>query len=289
MLNSSRGAALVGPALLFVFLLAIYPMAQVLLLSLQSGGLSGGPSAFTGLTNYLRLIHDPTFWGAFQHTLLYVIGSTALHILLGTLLALLLFNLRATRGIRVLQTLLILPWAVTPSIAAALWRLVYHPELSLIPKFLSSVGIRIAWNLLGDTRFALLAVLLVNVWLFTPFYMLMVLARLQATPLELFDAASVDGATWNQTVLHILLPSLRSLLFTLMAFDVTGTFVQFDVVWVMTGGGPLGSTELLSTYIYRSAFTTFDFGIAAAAGIFLLIALGLSSRALLSKAEGSIV
>ena len=284
-MNRLRQAmALLSPALLFVLLLALYPLLQVLRLSIAKEPGAWLGSSGVSLENYAALFHDPTFWAASWHSVLYVVGSAGLHLGLGAAISLALFLLRDVRGIGILRTFIILPWAVTPAVAAMLWRLIYHPELSIVPNLLAHLGLSVPWNWLGDPRMALLAVVIANAWLFTPFYMLMMLARLQATPLELIDAATVDGATWREVSTLVLLPSLRSLLLTLGAFDVIGTFVQFDMVWVMTGGGPLGSTEVLSTYVYRLAFESFDFGKASAAGIALLVLLAASAGLLLSRA-----
>jgi len=133
------------------------------------------------------------------------------------------------------------------------------------------LGFDVEWTLLANPNWALMAVIIANTWFALPFYMLMILASLQAIPKQLYEAASIDGAGIFHRFRFVTIPQLRNTLITLTIFDFIGAFVFFDLIWIMTGGGPVNSTEVLATYAYRLAFERFDFGYSAAVAVLMFL------------------
>jgi multiple sugar transport system permease protein len=227
---------------------------------------------WTGLEHYLHALQDPKFWSSSWHTVRYVVLCVALHILLGLGLALLLNTGSLNRTVRLVsRSLLILPWTTTLVVSALMWRLLLNPKFSVFALASDFFGVQWGASLLTNVKFAYMGIVIANVWNFTPFYMLMILARLQAISPVLYEAADIDGASKLDKLIHITLPALAQIIVFLVVFDVIGTFVQFDLVWIMTNGGPLGKTEVLATHCYRMAFEKFDINFSAAIGILMMI------------------
>ncbi len=264
------------PGLLYLALMSVYPMLYVFKISLGDKA-----DRFIGLGNYVRALHDPYFLLTVKQSLIFVILSATAHVTLGLLLALLL-NQPMNRLFRsTMRSLIMAPWAITPVVVAVIWRLLYNPHLSIIPTILRSVGLKVEWTLLGNPSWALVAVTVANIWFSLPFYMLMMLASLQSIPDELYEAASIDGAHAVQRFRFVTIPHMRNILITLLLFDFIGAFVFFDLVWVMTKGGPANRTELMATYAYRMAFERFDFGYAGAVAVLMFFIMLMFSLGLL--------
>ncbi len=255
------------PALVFILFVGVYPIITVLQLSLTSVDAHFSPN-WAGMENYLKVLRDPSFWSATVQTIRYVFLSVSLHLILGLGLSVLLVHPYVKMRVRVVaRSLLILPWTVTLVVSSLLGRLALNPEFSVFAVIARSVGI--SWNnaILTHPDIAFWGIVAVNVWNFTPFYMLMILAQLQSIQPSLYEAADVEGATGFHKFIFITLPELKQILKFLIVFDVIGTFIQFDLVWLMTNGGPAGSTEVLATLTYRTAFERFNFNYSAALGI----------------------
>lgn len=263
------------PALLFITIAATYPMLEVFRISLYKE-----PGQFVGLENFITALGDPIFRLTLKQTIIFVVISAIFHVGLGLLVALLLNEPMHPVFRIVMRSVIMLPWAVTPVVVGVIWRLLYNPYLSVIPATLSVFGLEVEWALLANPRWALMAVAVANIWFALPFYMLMVLASLQAIPTELYDAASIDGADVFQRFRFVTVPQLRNTLITLTIFDFIGAFVFFDLIWIMTGGGPVNSTEVLATYAYRLAFERFNFGYSAAVAVLMFLVMIVFSSAL---------
>ena len=259
------------PAMLFFVLLAIYPSGFVLFLSLFATGKGTAffPN-FTYFSNFLAVWNNPRFLQIMRQTLFYAAGATAMHITLGFSFALILNILPLRTGfIRTMRTIFLIPWAITPTVVAILFRLVLHPQVGPIAIFLKSIGSDALFGPLGQPKYALLAVTMTNAWMFTPFYMLMILSALQAIDPGLYEAAVVDGANGPQQIVYITIPSIRNTLLTLCMFDFVSTAAYFDLTWIMTQGGPVLTSEIIPTWVYRTAFQSFEFGKASAIGMIL--------------------
>jgi len=224
-----------------------------------------------GLANYERILGDPFFRKAFVQTLLFSVFSSLGHILLGLAVALAMNAELNPRFRSASRALILLPWALSPIVVAILGQLWAYPLISPVAKILRVLGSTAEFAPLAKSGTALWTLTIVNVWQFTPFFMLMILAGLQSMNPELHDAAMVDGASLLQRIRYVTIPHIRELLLTLSLFDLVTTAAYFDLIWLTTQGGPARSTEVLATYIYRLAFWNMDWNRAAAAGMILLV------------------
>jgi multiple sugar transport system permease protein len=248
----------------------LVPLIYVLHASVHSGGRA---STFVGLANYRRFLEDPFFWNALRNTTLFTLGSVALHLVLGVAVALLLAQ--AIKGRTFFRIVGLVPWMLSSVVVATLWRWMYNPQFGVINDMLSRVGLphlaQTAW--LGEIHLALPAVIFANAWRGFPFVMIMVLAGLQAIPREQYEAASVDGAGGLAVLRYVTFPHLRFILTISIVLDTIWTFKYFDLVQVMTGGGPANSTEVLTTLVYRNAFEFLEVEYASAIAVFMFLIL----------------
>ncbi|WP_332680924.1 carbohydrate ABC transporter permease [Bosea sp. (in: a-proteobacteria)] len=261
------------PALLILVALLIYPLGDVVRLSFHDSNLQR--ETWVGLGNYAALVSDPLFWKAFVQTVVFTFFSVLLHLAIGLALALLL-NLHLAPVFRSLaRGLLIVPWLLAPTVAGMIWVLMLQP-FGVFNGLLVSLGLldqnlTISW--LGDPSTALGSVTAMNVWRAFPFFMVMLLAGLQAIPKQLYEAAEIDGASLFRQFWHITLPQLRSVITTIVLLDSIWTFRAFDPVYVMTGGGPAHSSEVLATAIYFDGFQKLKFGYASAQAVVMFAVL----------------
>ena len=257
--------------MLFFALLAVYPSGYVAFLSVFAGakGTAISPE-FTNFSNYIAVLNSRNIVQILMQTGFYAGVATLLHLAFGFLIALLLnvlpLNITFTRLTR---TAFLIPWAISPTVVAIMFRLLLHPQVGPIAIMLKQMGYAGVFGPLGDPDWALTAVTLTNVWTFTPFYFLMLLSAMQAIDPVLYEAAVVDGANGRQQIIHITLPSIKNTVLTLAIFDFVTTAAYFDLTWIMTQGGPINRSEILSTWVYRTAFQSFEFGKASAIGMIL--------------------
>jgi ABC-type sugar transport systems, permease components len=261
------------PSLLILVALLIYPLGDVIRLSFYDSNLQR--ETWVGLGNYAALMEDALFWQAFGQTVVFTAASVALHLVIGLGLALLL-NMQLNETFRSLaRGLLIVPWLLAPTVAGMIWVLMLAP-FGVFNGLLARLGlidINFATSWLGDPSTALGSVTAMNVWRAFPFFMVMLLAGLQAIPKHLYEAADIDGASGLQKFWHITLPQLRGVITTIVLLDSIWTFRAFDPVFVMTGGGPAHSSEVLATVIYFDGFQKLRFGYASAEAMVMFIVL----------------
>ncbi len=267
----NSGYFFVAPAVLLILALAIYPTLSVFVMSLQTVSRMTGATSFVGLDNYATLINDPVFRQAFQQALFFSAVSSAGHILIGLVLALAMNASLNRRFVNVCRSVILLPWALSPIVVAVCLKLWAYPLTSPIPKLFKPVGLLQDFAPLADPSTALWTLSIVNIWQFTPFYMLMILAGLQTLDPELIDAAKVDGAKMLQRIRYVMIPHVREVLLTLALFDLVTTAAYFDLIWITTQGGRVRSTEVLATYTYRIAFFNMNWNLASASGVILLL------------------
>ncbi len=259
-------ALLVGPALACVLALAVLPIAWTVWESLHRHDLRlpwlGRP--FVGLANYGEALGDPRFWSALAHTLFFTATSVALELGLGLALALALH--RRFRGRDALRTLAVLPWAIPTVVAALLWRFLFEGPASPANAVLLRLGGEpLAW--LAHPIWAWVPILAADVWKTTPFVALLLLAGLQGIGDELYEAARVDGAGPWRSFCHVTLPLLRPVLLVALVFRFLDAFRVFDLVYVLTGGGPGTATEPLALYIFGALLQKLRFGYGAALSV----------------------
>ena len=261
-----------APALLFLGTFLIYPIAYLFYLSFTTGSFTRSGIHFIGLKNYWRLVTNPDFWQVIQNTIYFATFTVIPSIVIPLGLAVLLNRSFAWRGI--LRTAYFVP-SITSLVAVGLgWRWLFQAE-GPVNGLLMAIGLNpIPW--LSSTVWAMPVLILLSIWKQLGFNMVVFLAGLQAIPVNRYEAAELDGADAWQQFWYITLPGLRSTLVFATVTTAIFTLRSFEQVYVITGGGPLNSTNLLVYYIYDQAFSQFDFGYAAAAATLLMaVALGL--------------
>jgi len=260
---AARGAglALVAPALVVLAAVTAFPALWVMWLSLQRRVPIFDIAEFVGLRNYVFLAADPRFWSAARVTLIFTVVSVGLELVLGVVVALGLAGQR--RGLRVGIALLLLAWALPAVVTAKLFEWLYNPAAGLVNYLLG--GAQLNW--LGDPALALPGLIIADVWRTMPFVALLCLARLRGIPAEVYEAARVDGAGAVATLLRITLPLCRQILLIAVLFRTLDALRAFDLMFVLTGGGPAGTTETLTVYAYRSLFQTLHLGLGSAIGV----------------------
>ena len=261
-----HGLLLVAPTLAVLALLTVYPGVWVLWLSLHDRVPVFSVDRFVGLRHYAFLAGDPRFWGAARTTAIFTVASVALELVLGVLVALALVGQR--RGRYVAFALLLLAWAMPAVVTAKLFEWLYHPAAGLLNFLLG--GLRLNW--LGDPRLALPAVVLADVWRTLPFVAVLAYARLLSIPGELYEAAQVDGAGALATFRHVTLPLLRQILAIAVLFRTLDALRAFDIMFILTGGGPANTTETLTVYAYKGLFQMLQFGFGSAIGVVVFAA-----------------
>jgi multiple sugar transport system permease protein len=261
-----------SPTLVLVFVLMVIPIAMVVSYSFKDSAIIAENPVFVGLANYGTVLTDPDFYEAMKNTFIFITASTAAHLVLGLAFALLL-NSKLLSGVTksIFRIVFILPWLFTIAVIAVIWRLMMDPSgvINYILTSVHAVSQNVNWLSSPDT--ALWAVTFINVWSGYPFFMISLLAGLQGIPGDLYEAAAVDGANpWRQ-FLNVTLPQLRPVLISMAVLDLIWTSQQFALIWMTTGGGPLHVTEMLSTYTYKQAFSSYEFSIASASAVIVLL------------------
>ncbi|MGA9771284.1 MAG: sugar ABC transporter permease [Blastocatellia bacterium] len=274
---------LIAPTVAVLLALSIYPLIYAIKVAFQT---ESGSWTFA---NFTRLASDGFFLSALWHTLIYAAVALTFEFLFGLGLALLLD--RPLRGRTVFRAILLIPMMLPPVVVGVVWRLMLNADFGAVNGTLKSLGINtdaLTWT--ASPKLALVAVIAVDIWQWTPFMFLVLLAGLQAIPQEPYEAAMIDGASWWQTFLHVTLPMLRPAILIALLLRTMDLLRVFDQIFILTEGGPGFATETVSLYIYRSAFRFFDFGYAAAMSFALLIVTNIISAGyirLLQKQEAA--
>jgi multiple sugar transport system permease protein len=262
----------VAPAAVLFTILMLVPMVNVLRYSLFDGAVTKKDTEFVWFANYVTIFSDPVFWQSVAQTLYFTVMSVVFHLVIGLSFALLLNSNRVNPALRaVLRVLFILPWLFTAVIIAIIWRLMLDPNgvINGILMALSIINFKVEW--FSSTETALHALTFANIWAGYPLYMVSLLAGLQGIPKDLYEAAEIDGANELQKFLFITIPQLVPIMISIALLDFIWTMQVFPLVWMTTGGGPIYATEVLSTYTYKLAFSKYEFSLAAASAIFILL------------------
>lgn len=254
--------AAILPALLATVAVVVLPLLYSIGLSFWHYVLTDPKNVhFDGLANYAHALSDPTFRNSLGTTVEYGLGTVAAELVLGMAFALIINGL--TWGQGVVRTAMLVPIFMTPAVVAFMWRFLLHPDFGIINYFLSSVGLgHPVW--LGDPKLALPAVMAVDIWRNSPFMFLVFLAGMQSLPAELYEAASVDGASFRQQFRHITLPLLSPLILVALIIRGMDALREFDTIFIMTGGGPGNATETIAISTYRYSFKNYDMGLGSA-------------------------
>lgn len=262
-----------GPALLLIGLVILWPLVVGVSYSFQAVTLlRPGAAEWAGVDNYVALWSDRYFWIALENTLVWTFGSLTFQFALGLGLALLLNT--AFPGKRLFQALVFLPWAVPTFLSALTWAWLFNPTIGPLPHWMAALGLLAEpTNILGDPDLAIWGPIAANVWFGVPFFAITLLAALQSIPAELYEAAEIDGASAWQSFVKITLPFLAPMIAITLMLRTIWIANFADLIFIMTAGGPANATQILSTYIFTTAFKKLDFGYASAIAVALLLLL----------------
>ena len=259
----------ISPAMLLLLTMSVFPLLWALYLSFTDySATRAAPADFVGFENYTTVLTSPEVWQRALTTLVYVTGAVVLQTVLGFGIAYLIS--RRTRGRGVLTTLFLVPMMLSPVVVGLFWKFMLDAQFGVINSMLGSLGLgQVEW--LTRQRTALLSLIVVDTWQWTPFIMLIALAGLTAVPKYLYEAASIDRASEWFRFRHITLPMVWPLLLIAVMFRAIEAFRLFDLVYILTSGGPGVSTETLSFHVYKVAFLGFNTGTASAYGILMVL------------------
>ena len=256
------------PALLIFTIFVLWPIAQSARYSFYDWDGIQPMTDYVGLENYKALADDPVFWRALQHNIIVVVWSVCTQIPLGIALALLLT--RGLRGSVIFRTLYFAPMVLSEVIVGVVWRWIYHPRFGMANALMEKLGLE-AQCWLGDEQLTLICILIATTWRYLGFYIVIFIAAIQGIPDELYESASIDGASgWQQhrcITLPLLMPTIR----IAAVLMIVGALKSFDLVWVLTEGGPSHSSELIATYMFKEAFRSNHWGYGSALAFILFL------------------
>jgi len=270
-ISSDRAWPWLLPMILFLLAIGIYPLVYNIWNSFREFNPMIGRVQPVGWENWIRLFTDPRALDAIRTTAVYVLSALAVEFVLGLAIAVLLNTGPWASGLW--QALLILPMVVPPTVAGVMFKVLENPDYGPLSYYLQKVGITSMQEpLLGGTgKYAMQAVLIPDIWQWTPFFVLILLAGLKALPTEPLEAARVDGASAWQAFVHVTLPMLRPMIAVAVLFRLVDLIKVFDYVYVLTSGGPGTKTEVLSYYAYQRSFSTIEWGYGSVLGLLILV------------------
>jgi multiple sugar transport system permease protein len=261
--------ALISPAMLLLLAMSVFPLLWAVYLSFTDYSATRDvPAGFVGFDNYVNVLTSSEVHARALTTLIYVVGAVTLQTVLGFGIAYLIS--RRTRGRGLVTTLFLVPMMLSPVVVGLFWRFMLDTQFGVVNSILGSLGLgQVEW--LTQQRTAMLSLIIVDTWQWTPFIMLIALAGLTAVPRHLYEAASIDRASEWFRFRHITLPMVWPLLLIAVMFRAIEAFRLFDLVYILTSGGPGVSTETLSFHVYKVAFLGFNTGTASAYGILMVL------------------
>jgi raffinose/stachyose/melibiose transport system permease protein len=261
----------VAPVFMLVLVFIAYPAGRAVYDSLYRWQGLSGARTFVGLENWRRLFSDPVILGCIWRNLALAAVSVFIEIPLAFAIALVLARARVF-GRNLYRTAYFFPVVFPVTVAGVLWSWVYNPRYGLLNEGLRAVGLdQLAKPWLSDSNLVMPAVLLVIVWKLTGFYIVIFMAALESIPQDIYDVAALDGTNLWQLGVHVLVPMLREVITVNIAIAITASIKRFDLIYVMTGGGPVHDSELLATYMFRQAFLSYDMGYASTIAFFLFL------------------
>jgi multiple sugar transport system permease protein len=263
------------PLLTVMIVLVAYPAGYAIWLSM----LDRSMSRFVGLDNFAFLVGRDRFWMTVYQTCGFAVIAVVLKAVMGFAAAHFVHNL-PTKGQRKWRGMLLVPWVIPAAMSVLGWRLLFEPSFGAVNWILEHLGMdRIIW--LGETGWARFSVILVTVWFGAPFFMVMYLASLKSVPGELYEAASIDGATWWQRIRYVTFPMMRNIIAITMIFSLIGSFAGFTIVSVLTNGGPLGTTQVLGTAAFGVGIMVGNLPMGASVSLFMVPVLAVAATYIL--------
>lgn len=274
--DSLTGLVFVAPAAIYMIVMMFYPLVYNFVLSFKDLTVmtfKGNNAQFIGFANYVTILKDPEFQQAFWQTLWFTVACIAVQFSLGLLLAVFFNEKFLLAG--PIRGMVLVAWMMPVSVTGLLFKYMFLTEGGAINKLLSMVGVGIGEPLgwLIDPKLAMWAVIIANCWVGVPFNMLLLTTGMSNIPLDVYESASIDGANAVQRFFRITVPLLKPAIMSVLMLGFIYTFKVFDLIFMMTKGGPLNATEVLSTYSYRHSFTLFNFSIGAASAVLLFLCL----------------
>ena len=261
--------AMVAPALVLFGGFIVWPAIQALLTSLHDEPTRGG--GFVGLANYREMARDPVFWIAMKNNVLFIGCNLVVQVGVGTVFAALI-DQGIRRGSTLISTIIFAPLVIAPVAIGVIWSMLLEPNFGLVRQSFDMAGLPYPrQGLLGNPDLAFPAIVVVGAWNYIGFMMTIVLAAMQGIPRDLYEAARLDGSSAFQTFRHITLPAVRGALILCALIVVVGSFKTFELVYVLTRGGPGNTTQVLGTYIVEAAFTLFRPNYAAGMSVVVLV------------------
>ncbi len=261
------------PAAMIIFGLLVFPMCSSLMISLTKMDLLNPASSkdFVGLGNYIEALKNPMFWAAFGKTWYFALLTVSIETALGICIALILNQNFKGRGF--VRGLIILPWALPYVVNGMMWKWIFDANYGAFNALLNQIGLLKSYQIwLGDPIAAFHIVIFANIWKETPVAILLILAALQSVPKELYEAATVDGATGIQCLRKIVIPMLKPVIMVVLVLKTIWALKEFDLIYIMTKGGPADATNVLTYYIYQNTFKFLKFGYGSALAYILTFA-----------------
>jgi multiple sugar transport system permease protein len=263
------------PLILLILVLVAYPAGYAVYLAM----LNKGMTRFVGLGNFDFLFGRETFWMVVYQSCLFAITAVIFKAIIGFVVAHFVHNI-PSKGQRKWRGMLLVPWVIPPAMSTLAWLWLFDPSYSAFNWILAGFGIdRIPWT--GETGWARFSVILVNVWIGAPFFMIMYLAALKSVPEQLYEAASIDGATWWQRIWYVTLPMMRNIIAITALFSLIVTFANFDIVRVLTKGDPLNTTHVFATWAFRVGIESGDIPLGASVSLFMVPILAVAATFIL--------
>ncbi|MGP1679595.1 MAG: carbohydrate ABC transporter permease [Burkholderiales bacterium] len=259
------------PLILLIALLVVYPA----LFSMYLATLNKSMERFVGLGNFTFLFKRDTFWMVVKQSCLFAISAVLFKALIGFIVAHFVHNLPA-KGQRKWRGMLLVPWVIPPAMSTLGWFWLFDPSYSAFNWIFVRIGIDPV-NWLGDPAWARFSVILVNIWYGAPFFLIMYLAALKSVPDQLFEAASIDGANWWQKIWYITLPMMRNIISITVLFSLIVTFANFDIVRILTFGGPVDQTHVFATWAFVLGIQGNDIPLGAAVSLFMFPILAIAA------------
>jgi len=263
------------PSILVLLIVSLYPLVFAVFNSFRfyNLGVSVEPGGFVGFGNYARALGDPDFHRAILNTLIFCVVVTAIEMILGVLLALLLRERLV--GIGIARAILIMPVAIAPAVAGLAFRSMYTSGTGLVPALLEKIGVHVPEaGILGDPSTAFPALIITDVWQWTPFVALIALAALQGVPQDVVEAARMDGAGGFRILRSVTLPMIATALATVALLRFIQSFNVFDIIYVQTRGGPGGSTSTIGFEVFMAGLNSYNIGFASALTMIASIIVG---------------
>ena len=261
--RSTIAFMMVLPLLLIIGCLVAYPFFYSIYLST----LNKSETAFVGISNFLFLFKRETFWMVVQQSVTFALIAVVFKALIGFIAAHAVNNI-PSKGQRKWRGMMLVPWVIPPALSTLGWWWLFEPTYSSFNWILEALGLSaIPW--LSDTFWARFSIILVNVWVGAPFFLIMYLAALKSIPEDLYEAASIDGASAWQKLIHVTIPMMRNIISITVLFSIIVTFANFDIVRVLTQGGPRNSTHLFASYSFRVGIESGDIPLGAAVSLFM--------------------